>query len=167
MMESSHAPKPTSYNRDALGRRLQREFIAYHQRRRRLRTAIPAAAVMGILMCCCWGWWSRHSANVDKQPIAHRDAENATRSPSPRTKERFEEAADPVPASTPTFPRAKPSTAQLAHYRSIDVQLISDEELEQSLRELPSDWMVVSIDGEMRAFQESELKPAPRHQPGG
>jgi hypothetical protein len=121
---------------------------------------------MGILMYCSWVWWNRHSANVDKQPIAHRDAENATRSPIARTTERFEGAADPVPASAPTSPRAKPRTAPLAHYQAIDVQLISDEELEQSLRELPSDWMVVSIDGELRAIHESELKPAPRRSLG-
>lgn len=157
--------QPTDANfsvRDALGRRLEREFIAYHRRRRIVRLVSTGLAALLVFGFCGWAWW-RHQADLGGAANLGRIA---VEQPNPSAEDLAKNSleGDATTAKTPTRdPRTDGTMARMkSRYRSIDVQVMTDEELEESLRELPSDWMVVSIDGELRAFHESELKPAPR-----
>lgn len=173
MIDSTRASESQIKSRDALGQRLQREFIAYHQRRKRLRKGGAAMATMLLLLCSSWVWWVRQADRANSSRVVARDPDQATQTAPPVARAQGIPALAPSKettlSSTPAIASTEPEVPvarQGANYRSIDVQMMSDEELQESLQAFSSDWMVVSIDGQLRAFHESELKPAPRL-PGG
>jgi len=66
------------------------------------------------------------------------------------------------PSSESTDPSAMNVSRPAQSFTSIDVHLMSDEELKQALNDLPDGWIIISVDGQLTAIHEDELKPSRR-----
>jgi len=141
-----------------LRERLQREFVAYHQRRRIARTVGPMMLVLILAGAGSWLGWNRYGSSqwslADK---SHREVDVGSANTLP-------ESTLPIagPSSESTDPSAMNVSRPAQSFTSIDVHLMSDEELKQALNDLPDGWIIISVDGQLTAIHEDELKPSRR-----
>ena len=141
-----------------LRERLQCEFVAYHQRRRIARTVGPMVLVLILAGAGSWLGLKRYGSSqwslADK---SHREVDVSPANTLPGSS---------YPIANSSSESIDPSTANVSRpaqsFTSIDVHFMSDEELKQALNELPDGWIIVSVDGQLTAIHEDELKPSRR-----
>jgi hypothetical protein len=141
-----------------LRERLQREFVTYHQRRRIARTVVPLVLVLILAGAGSWLGVKRYGSGqgslADK---SHREVNVRPANTLPGSSHPIaNSSSESTESSTPNVSRPPQS------FTSIDVHLMSDDELQEALNELPDGWIIVSVDGQLTAIHEDELKPSRR-----
>jgi hypothetical protein len=151
-------------DRHAMRATLTKQFMAYHQRRRWLRQGGVAMVVIAAMLGGSLVWHTTFSGPVDSKLEGSRLALGSS-------------ATSGATAATATGVDARSAALESAHrdvqtfdgqgarraidpakYTSISVEVLSDEELEATLRETDSEWFVVEVEGKLQAFSGQELE---------
>jgi hypothetical protein len=165
----SHDSVPA--DRHAMRVTLTKQFMAYHQRRRWLRRGGVAMVVIAATLGGTLVWHTTFSGRVDSKLEGSRLAlgSSATSSATAETAatatgvDTRSAAFESAHRDVQTFDgQGARKAIDPAKYTSISVEVLSDEELEATLRETDSEWFVVEVEGKLQAFSGQELERSER-----
>jgi hypothetical protein len=151
-------------DRHAMRVTLTKQFVAYHQRRRWLRRGGVAMVVIAATLGGSLVWHTTFSGRVDSKLEGSRLAlgSSATSGATAATATGVDTqsaAFESAHRDVQTFDgQGARRTIDPAKYTSISVEVLSDEELEATLRETDSEWFVVEVEGKLQAFSGQELE---------
>lgn len=132
----------TAESRREMRDRLEREFVALHMRRFRIRRAVQVSAAM-LVGLAAFGWiWNANLARRQTGlpgPPTHSVTANHV---APRTVDGSRASSDAAPRNANIGPS----------YQAIQVTDLSDDELRSLLVATHARWFVAEIDGRPTAF---------------